>query len=717
MIFARWWPAVAMLVFVEGLSASTVCAQTAMERFSYFAPGVLTHSSDIGAKDRRIYFPNLGFPLRVGPEAGLDAAPVHAFANSQVYLPVGFETNDARAYLYPWVDTLCESKHVGGSMPLCPNQHHSGHQGVDIRPNAPKKEFYDVVAAEDGIVTDVTAFTRVKIRSATNDGRACEYEHLNPVFVRVSQRVKKGEVIGKVSNIMGGQPGTSIHLHFQCEATHPELGIKVKVPIYASLVAAYRRAWGLSDSTENGVLLRDPERESGGTTSTGPSEADPSCGEPLSEPLLATKDLKLVATYSHNCSQVGLVVDGANIKIVYLRPKLSLSAAAQRQPVFVSGTTSAKGFEGEAVSYNKACGDPKFRVNGALDPASTSIVLEGQRNVLDATCNSSELKSEQLQFTKLAVSAPPPDQTQPQTANELTCPFALLPGQRPAVVEGKEIPPKSERSCNFTAITVPGNSSFQEMPRYIREWPGIRKELLIDAFDDQILTFQSAETGVGAWWYWLTHRAVNDSNMDKSGFGATGRPTLEQIARAIAGKDRSESYVRTVYLLPYLSFSSEYFGRTLSGDEAIDLRSRDARWGLARTMFRLESGRAPVVTRKQFECGTQLGSDVGADFDQAGVETGATRPVSFTTFKGLQYYSKDCSGGAVASQPSEQKPPSTQNVDNVTSMLAEIKQQLALAELTIAKLRREKEELQGRLQKSVVVGGTKKASGRYAPLW
>jgi len=203
--------------------------------------------------------------------------------------------------------------------------------------------------------------------------------------------------------------------------------------------------------------------------------------------------------------------------------------------------------------------------------------------------------------------------------------------------------------------------------------------------------------------------------MDKGGFGAAGRPTLEQIARAIAGKDRSESYVRSVYLQPYLSFSSEYFGRMLSGDEAIDLRSSDARWGLARTMFRLESGRAPVVTRKQFECGIQLGTDVGTDFDQAGVETGGNRPVSFRTFKGLPTYTKDCSGGAVASQPPVQKPPTDPNIDNVASMLAETKRQLALAELTIAKLRREKEELQGR--KTVVVGGTKKAGGRYAPLW
>ena len=78
----------------------------------------------------------------------------------------------------------------------------------------------------------------------------------------VGQTVNKGDVIGKVSNLMTGG-GTSIHLHIQCTANHPDLRAKVNMPIYTSLISAYRREWQLPDMIESGALLRDPERELG----------------------------------------------------------------------------------------------------------------------------------------------------------------------------------------------------------------------------------------------------------------------------------------------------------------------------------------------------------------------------------------------------------------------------------------------------------------------
>lgn len=237
--------------------------------FKYYGPGVMPNGKDIGATERRVYYPDILFPIKVGPKAGAKDTPLHAYPNSQVYLPRGFEVNDKRMYAYPWADTLCETKHVGGRMPLCPNATNRGHQGIDIRPHSPRNKFYDVVAAEDGTVTVVTKFTYVQVRWDTNDGRVCEYEHLLPVLVKVGQKIKKGDVIGKVANIMNGKPGTSIHLHFQCMISDPERG-KVMVPMYASLIASYRRAWGLPDGMQDGVLVKDADRELDGPVKMGP---------------------------------------------------------------------------------------------------------------------------------------------------------------------------------------------------------------------------------------------------------------------------------------------------------------------------------------------------------------------------------------------------------------------------------------------------------------
>ncbi|NJO34702.1 MAG: M23 family metallopeptidase [Rhodospirillales bacterium] len=514
------------VLIVGAAITSSAWAQTPIERFSYYGPGAIIDPPQLGAKNRRVYLPSITFPIRVGPDAGEDGTPLHAYANSQVYRPFA-DSNEPRLYVYPWVDTLCESKHLGGPMHVCGERDADGsyktiraHQGIDIRPNLPKNRFYDVIAAEAGTVFKISNTTSlVSIRHSDGTGTACSYLHLMPIFVREGQVVKKGDVIGKVANV-APDGGTSIHLHFQCRGSGPDIPQNVVLPVYASLISAYRRAWGLSDAIQNGVLLRDPEREREG----------PLCGEPLSEQLAATKDLPLVGRYMHNCSEMGLIADRARFRIVYLRPKASLAAAAQRQPELVSGTTVTAGhFEGQAVNYNRACGDPKFPVKGTLDIAAASFTLEGQRTILDGACRPSGVSDEELIFAKLVPQAPPTDPLPSST--ELTCPFALPPGQQPTILDGREIPPKSERSCNFTAITLPGNMNFEQMPRYVREWPGVRREMLTDAFQDQILTFQTAETGVGVWWYWLTHRAINGPNLETKGFGFNGKPTLAQVSR------------------------------------------------------------------------------------------------------------------------------------------------------------------------------------------
>jgi murein DD-endopeptidase MepM/ murein hydrolase activator NlpD len=683
-------------------------AQQSGQSFTYHSPGVMTFAGDGGIRDRRVFFPQMRFPLRTGPESGADGKPLRAFANSQVFIPPGFGTNDQRLYVFPWTDTLCESKHVGGAMPLCPNPQHRGHQGVDIRPDAPTSNTFDVVAWVDGIVTFVSSnpssTTEVNIRDAANNGTECVYLHLQPGNVRIGQTVNKGDVIGKVSNHMAGG-GTSIHLHFECKATHPDLRANVKMPVYTSLIAAYRREWGLPDMIQSGVLLRDPERElDPGTLPQG----DPSCSEPLASPLAATKDRPFKARYTHNCSEMGLTLDAStqNMEIVYVRPKQSLQRSAERSPVLASGKLTANGdFTGQALNFNSACSDPKFNVAGKVDFSDTEIILEGDRQSLDASCNpSGPPRHEVLRFAMLGTT-PQSHGGDPLPIENQNCPFALPPGQLPVVVDGKEIPPKSERSCNFTALTVPGGISFSQMPRYIREWPGVRKDILQDKNEDQIITFQSAETGVGAWWYWLTQRAVNGPDQSKRGFGVTGKPTMSAVARGIAGAHRSEDFVRKTYLGPYLTFASEFFGRTISETDLLDLSSPDVRWNLARTMFRLESGRTPVVGRKQFDCGIQLGNDVLADFMRANVEGSATGQVTFTSFKTLAAYINCGAGGPTGPGTAGEVATldqAKQQIKNLTSQVAQLQQNLAdsdqrlkLANSQIGDLQRRIAELVG----------------------
>jgi hypothetical protein len=222
----------------------------------------MTHPSDKGISDRHIYLPATAFPIRVGPDAGAGKSPLRAYANSQVYRPGGDSEpeNDPKLFVYPWVDTLCETHHAGGPMPLCPSKKPPNlHQGVDIRPDAPQDNTYDIVAVFDGdvynVIADPKRTTQLHVISKDKVWD-CLYLHLNPT-AKERQSVKSGDVVGKVSHHMVG--GTSIHLHIQCKTT--VLKKPVNMPIYASLIAAYRRAWQLPDGVGDGVLNYDPQRE------------------------------------------------------------------------------------------------------------------------------------------------------------------------------------------------------------------------------------------------------------------------------------------------------------------------------------------------------------------------------------------------------------------------------------------------------------------------
>ena len=176
--------------------------------------------------------------------------------NSQVY---GKSPQCAAAnYAMPWSDTFCEAR--GWPMGMCPNG--KGHQGVDIRPVRCRNNDSEVVAVEDGTIDRVTAHTTIGL--VGGQGRHWRYMHVGPatVLVRPGQKVRKGQVLARVSNILSGIPNTTYHLHLDLSGNIAGPGSRnVYLPPYSSLVDAYRRSVGLPSTVVNGDLVRDPGHE------------------------------------------------------------------------------------------------------------------------------------------------------------------------------------------------------------------------------------------------------------------------------------------------------------------------------------------------------------------------------------------------------------------------------------------------------------------------
>jgi MYXO-CTERM domain-containing protein len=196
--------------------------------FSFDPPGQLVPAtSGKGRVDSKVYAPTMRFPME---QPG-------AFANSQVYGrgggsgPGGGQC-DVQNYSYPWHDNYCEKR--TWDMPLCPSG--TGHQGQDIRPGTCTKAVHWVVAAQNGRITQVGSYS-VYLTAA--DGTRYDYLHMSNVQVAVGATVKRGQRLGKVSNVFGTTP-TTIHLHFNLKQTVAGMGF-IFVPPYLSLVESFKR--------------------------------------------------------------------------------------------------------------------------------------------------------------------------------------------------------------------------------------------------------------------------------------------------------------------------------------------------------------------------------------------------------------------------------------------------------------------------------------------
>ena len=240
-------------VFLIAASGISMAAEAA--DFRYHPPGVFVpgQQGTGRAGDRAIYAPDIVFPLR------FEATSERVVANTQVYAPR--PQCLAQNHAMPWGDTYCEKR--AWSMPLCPGG--KGHQGVDIRPVRCEDNRTLAVAVEDGVIRKVTRSTNVELRG--DSGVTWRYLHVHPasIQVRAGQRVRQGDPIANVSNYMEGRPNTSIHLHLDAQGNVPDgVGARtVFLPIYASLVDAYRKAIGLPSLNEGGKLSVDPQREIG----------------------------------------------------------------------------------------------------------------------------------------------------------------------------------------------------------------------------------------------------------------------------------------------------------------------------------------------------------------------------------------------------------------------------------------------------------------------
>lgn len=211
--------------------------------FYYFRAGNLAPSSGTGSSEMAVLVPDMLFPIKSAP----------AVAQTQVYRwgggIKGGDQCDTRNFAAPWRDNYCESRSTTNTTPWCAKT--GVHLGQDIRVGTPEgckaeratkaadRTRYEVVAVEDGVISNVGSYT-VTLR-ADSGGRIYRYLHLNMAKLKVAtnQPVKKGDVIGYVSNDFGGTP-TTLHLHFEIKLNSAQHGWQYAPP-YSSLLEAYKR--------------------------------------------------------------------------------------------------------------------------------------------------------------------------------------------------------------------------------------------------------------------------------------------------------------------------------------------------------------------------------------------------------------------------------------------------------------------------------------------
>lgn len=201
--------------------------------FDFLPPGRLVEGAGEGLAATMVHVPGVRFPLESAP----------AYANSLAWGVGGFHGTPGdqcapENYAYPWRDSFCEA--TGHGAAICPAG--TGHSGQDLRPAHCERGTHWAVAAADGVITSVGAYS---VRLMSETGVRFTYLHLDPasLAIETGDTVRRGERIGQVSNAFGHTPALT-HLHFEIRIAVDagEAGlINTPVPPYASLVEAYQR--------------------------------------------------------------------------------------------------------------------------------------------------------------------------------------------------------------------------------------------------------------------------------------------------------------------------------------------------------------------------------------------------------------------------------------------------------------------------------------------
>lgn len=255
----------------KGPNAAEPAAAKFVPAFFYYRAGDIEPGSGKGATTSNVFSPDMAFPL---PKAA-------AHLQSQVYRygggVKGGDQCDSRNFTAPFRDNYCENRSGNGSTtPWC-SVTTGIHLGQDIRAGTPEgcraemkaksadRTRYEVVAVEDGAISNVGSYS-VSLRAG---GRIYRYLHLNMAKLKVAlgQSVKKGDVLGYVSNDFGGTP-TTLHLHFEIKMNTAETGWAY-VPPYTSLVAAYQKR-----EANAGELVTDAGKDAA-IASTGAGNVQP----------------------------------------------------------------------------------------------------------------------------------------------------------------------------------------------------------------------------------------------------------------------------------------------------------------------------------------------------------------------------------------------------------------------------------------------------------
>ncbi|RWO88575.1 M23 family metallopeptidase [Mesorhizobium sp.] len=623
----------AMLIMPQaGIPANAQSTAVPGPSLEYFAPGNILPGSNLGVQGRKVVFPDWVFPLKIGSASGH-----HAYIGTQLTQFHGVNwVNDPRLFNYPSRDNQCEPRQW--DMRPCPAG--QGHQGVDIRANDNRDDFWPVVAVESGVVTSITRNTTVQIRSGNHTVR---YLHMSPDSIadaglEIGKNVSQGQQIGRVSCFLGKICQTSRHLHF--DAYSGSAGQGNFFHVYPSLIAAYKRAWDVPDGVANGELTVDPAHEVGSAGSgpgllpdPGPAPMSSCEGVAIADPLPNVDRNSFVSLWRHNCSIMGLVADNASGErsFVYFRPKKAIEEIVADDPVLFKGVNRGGEYRGTAKQYSKRCGSQDFAVRGsAADGLTTSVKVAGTRNRLDSDCQIVGTQEQALEFVFVESVAP-----------------------QPAVVQ-HTVPPDretlSEITRNFLAITFyPDASGTIRLLPYFSSFPGlVQGGGKIDSAGGLIPELTTDEAGVAISRVWIRKRAQfteglrvtprmvahSMAGVDPSACDAQVNPTEAGIAAAgSANKARVMCNKVVSYLRGYIGlgggrgFATDYFGRRVSSDELLDLGESDTSWNWMRTMYSHESGRAPVIGHEAFDRGIAMGDHyISFHYDQA---ADAMKPIAF----------------------------------------------------------------------------------------